>query len=281
MANADTIIREVEAFYHAYIDGFNREDSEVFLTSFASPHAWLTGARGMLVTATASDQRRFYQQTMASLHERSWGRSSVDRLQVWPFAEALAMIVADVTRYKKDESVLEKVRACYIVRRDGGTWKIITLTEIKPPFSGPTETPTLQADPIVQEVKAFYQAFIDGFNREDTDMYLCSFCYPNGMLSGERGLALNAKESHQQRFYQEVMVSIQSRGWERTGVDRSQVWPLADTLAMLVADISRYKKDGSVLERGRYCYTVRKDGGTWKILTLTEVKPPFPGPGGQ
>jgi ketosteroid isomerase-like protein len=281
MANADTIIREVEAFYRAYIDGFNREDSDAFLTSFASPHAWLTGARGMLVTTTVSDQRRFYQQTMASLHERGWGRSSVDRLQVWPFAEALAMIVADVTRYKKDESVLEKVRACYIVRRDGGTWKIITLTEIKPPFSGPTETPTLQADPIVQELKAFYQAFIDGFNREDTDMYLRSFCYPNGMLSGERGLALNAKESDQQRFYKEVMVSIQGRGWERTGVDRLQVWPLADTLAMLVADIARYKKDGSVLERGRYCYTVRKDGGTWKILTLTEVKPPFPGPGGQ
>jgi len=136
-------------------------------------------------------------------------------------------------------------------------------------------------DTVVQEVKMFYQAFIDGFNREDTDMYLRSFCYPNGMLSSERGMTVNAKESDQQRFYQEVMAFIQGRGWERTGIDRLQVWPLADTMAMLVSDITRYKKDGSVLERGRYCYTLRKDGGTWKILTLTEVKPPFPGPGGQ
>jgi len=132
---------------------------------------------------------------------------------------------------------------------------------------------------IVREVEAFYRVFIDGFNREDTDMYLRLFCYPNALLSGEQGMTINAKESDQQRFYQEVMASIQGRGWERTGVDRLQAWPLADNLAMLVADIVRYKKDDSVLERGRYCYTLRKDGNVWKILTLTEVKPPFPGPG--
>jgi hypothetical protein len=134
---------------------------------------------------------------------------------------------------------------------------------------------------VVQEVEAFYRNFIDGFNREDTDMYLRSFCYPNGMLSGEQGMTINAKESDQQRFYQEVMSSIQGRGWERSGVDRLQIWPLSDSLATLVADITRYRKDGSVLERGRFCYTVRKDGGAWKILTLMEVKAPFLGPGEQ
>jgi ketosteroid isomerase-like protein len=137
MSDTDTIVREVEAFYRAYIDGFNREDTDAFLQSFAYPHALLTGERGLLVTATASDQRRFHQQTMASLHERGWGRSGIDHLQIWPLADALAMIVADVTRYKKDESVLEKLRACYVARRDAGTWKILTFMEIKPPFTGP------------------------------------------------------------------------------------------------------------------------------------------------
>ena len=132
---------------------------------------------------------------------------------------------------------------------------------------------------LISEVESFYRAFLDGFNREDTDMYLRSFCYPNAILSGDAGMTINTKESDQQRFYQEVMSSIQGRGWERTGVDRLQAWPIADDMAMLVADISRYKKDGSILESGRYCYTVRKDSGTWKILTLTEVKSPFAGPG--
>lgn len=132
---------------------------------------------------------------------------------------------------------------------------------------------------IIREVEDFYRAFIDGFNREDTDMYLRSFCYPNGMLSGENGMIVNAKESDQQRFYQEVSSDIQSRGWDHTDVDALYVSPLTETTALLVADITRRKKDNSVLESGRYCYTVRKDSGVWKILTLTAVKPPFTGPG--
>jgi ketosteroid isomerase-like protein len=284
MVNADAVVREVEAFYQAYIDGFNREDADAFLASFDFPHTMLSGERGLLVTATASAQRRFYQPLMTALHERGWGRSGIDQLQVWPFSETLALIVSDVTRYKTDGSVLEKVRASYMVRRSGETWKIVTLMEIRPPFSGPggkEGSRTAEADSIVREVEAFYQAFIEGFNREDTDMYLRSFCYPNAMLSGERGMAINMKESDQQRFYQEVMASIQGRGWERTGIDRLQAWPLAANLSMLLADIVRYKKDDSILERGRYCYTVRKDGDAWKILTLAEVKPPFSGPAGR
>jgi hypothetical protein len=77
------------------------------------------------------------------------------------------------------------------------------------------------------------------------------------------------------------MSDIQSRGWDHNGVDRLQVFTLTETTALLIADITRYKKDKSTLESGRYCYTVRKDGGAWKIVTLTAVKPPFTGPGGQ
>jgi ketosteroid isomerase-like protein len=137
------------------------------------------------------------------------------------------------------------------------------------------------ATTIIHEVETFYRNFIDGFNREDTDMYLRSFCYPNGMLSGEQGMVVNAKESDQQHFYQQVMSDIQSRGWDHTGIDKLQVFPLTEATALLVADITRYKKDNIVLESGRYCYTVRKESNSWKILTLTAVKPPFTGLGGQ
>lgn len=137
MAGAATIVNEVEAFYRSYIEGFNREDAEAFLRAFDYPHALLDGARGMLISATPSDHQRFYQHTMTTLRERGWGRSGIDRWQVWPLAEDMAMIVTDITRYKRDGAVLEKGRYCYTLRKDSGAWKIVTLTEVKPPFPGP------------------------------------------------------------------------------------------------------------------------------------------------
>ena len=74
---------------------------------------------------------------MKTLKERGWVRSEMDRLKIWPMADNLGMIVSDVTRYKTDNSVLEKLRASYMVRRDGNAWKIVTIGEIKPPFLGP------------------------------------------------------------------------------------------------------------------------------------------------
>ena len=38
------------------------------------------------------------------------------------------------------------------------------------------------AETIIQDVAAFYRNFIDGFNREDTDLYLRSFCYHFALL---------------------------------------------------------------------------------------------------
>jgi hypothetical protein len=74
---------------------------------------------------------------MKALHKQEWGRSGIDRIQVWPFSESLAQLVADVTRYKKDESVLERLRACYMLRREEGGWKILAFGLVAPPFSEP------------------------------------------------------------------------------------------------------------------------------------------------
>jgi hypothetical protein len=77
---------------------------------------------------------------MASLRASEWGRSDIDRLQVFPYAESLAQIVADVTRYKRDGSVLEKLRATYMYQRDEESWKIVSLALVEAPFSGPGQS---------------------------------------------------------------------------------------------------------------------------------------------
>jgi ketosteroid isomerase-like protein len=137
MADAQTIIREIEAAYHHYIDVFNREDAAGFVGCYAHPHVMLSGQLGMVVTNTAENHQRGYQRMMETLHKSGWGHSGIDRLQIFPFSESLAQLVADVTRYKKDGSILEKLRASYMFRREDGGWKILAFGLVEAPFSGP------------------------------------------------------------------------------------------------------------------------------------------------
>ena len=97
----------------------------------------ITGRYGLSQCATESDHQRSFAKIMADLKERGWVRSAINQLKAWALAEDLAMILANVTRHKADGSILEWVRACYTVRRDTKGWKIVTLSEVKPPFLGP------------------------------------------------------------------------------------------------------------------------------------------------
>ena len=130
---------------------------------------------------------------------------------------------------------------------------------------------------VVREVEAFYRGYVDGFNREDVDCYLRSFCYPNALLRGAQAMAVHANEAEQLRYYQALMAAIRAEGWHHSGIGAMHVAPLTPVSAMLMADIARYRKDGSTIENARLCYTVRKDAGAWRLLTLTDVAPPFTG----
>jgi hypothetical protein len=65
------------------------------------------------------------------------GPSAIDRFHAWVLAENPGMIMADYTRCRADNSILEQGRACFTVRRDETSWKILALTEVKPAFLGP------------------------------------------------------------------------------------------------------------------------------------------------
>jgi len=141
MATVSEIVSELESFYKGYIDSFNREDIDMYTQTFAFPYAVVSGARGLAVCKDESDHQRFYTNISISLKERGWARSVTDQIQVWPYGDTLAMILADVTRYRADNSVIEKVRATYTLRKDGKAWKIVTLSEVAPPFLGPGAVP--------------------------------------------------------------------------------------------------------------------------------------------
>lgn len=137
MPNGDEVAQELQTFYTGYIDAFNREDLDHFLDCFGIPYAWVTGEHGLTVTSSENDHQRGFSKLMIALKERGWTRSGIDLLKTWALGENLGMILADYTRYRADNSILEQGRACYTVRRDGKSWRIISLSEIKPGFRGP------------------------------------------------------------------------------------------------------------------------------------------------
>jgi hypothetical protein len=132
---------------------------------------------------------------------------------------------------------------------------------------------------IILEVDEFYRGYIDGFNREDIDMFMQSFDLPFTIVSGDRAAIVCASEAEQQTFYAQIMAGIQGRGWARSAIDQTRVWPVAANLATLMADVTRYKRDGSIIERLRAFYTLRRDARSWKIVTLMQATAPFLGPG--
>lgn len=129
------------------------------------------------------------------------------------------------------------------------------------------------------ELESFYRGYIDAFNREDLDHFLGCFGIPYGWVTGERGLTVTTSEDDHQSGFSRIMLDIKQRGWARSAIDQLKTWALGDNLGMILADYTRYKADGSILERGRACYTARRDGKAWKIIALSEIKPGYLGPG--
>jgi hypothetical protein len=130
---------------------------------------------------------------------------------------------------------------------------------------------------IVHEVEDFYRRYIDTWGREDPVEVALHYDRPHVHLSGERPPSTVTSDSDQDRWFQQVIAYEQP--WARTGIDALQVFPMSRTLAQLVADISRYGKEGLVLEQQRVSYMLRRGDDGWKVMTYAAVEQPFSGPG--
>ncbi|MHB8383891.1 MAG: nuclear transport factor 2 family protein [Candidatus Binataceae bacterium] len=126
MRREEEIIAEVEAFYRAYIDAFNREDIDSY-SDFFMPGYSLILPDNVATYATAAELQRYSAQAFIDVKSRGWTRSAVDLLKVTPLGDNQAMILAEVTRYRGDESVLLRARVSYIVIRTAQGWKIAAM----------------------------------------------------------------------------------------------------------------------------------------------------------
>jgi Domain of unknown function (DUF4440) len=132
---------------------------------------------------------------------------------------------------------------------------------------------------IAHEIETAYEAYANAFNHGDMATVVRYIAAPYIMTIGGRDVTTSPTDETVRHQFDGALAGMQARGWVRSDFKTVHVWPLSDNHGLLMSDIVRYKADGSVLEKGRYIYQVRRGGQSWQITGVTDVEPPYTGPG--
>jgi ketosteroid isomerase-like protein len=119
---------------------------------------------------------------------------------------------------------------------------------------------------LARDVEAAYRNYVAVFNRRDPVEIAALYDHPHAQVVGEMGLSVVTDADGQQAWYDFVFSYLDSQDWGRTELDAVQIVPLSPTLAQVVADVTRYRVDGSRLNQARANYTMRRTENGWKVI---------------
>jgi hypothetical protein len=119
---------------------------------------------------------------------------------------------------------------------------------------------------ILAEVETAYRHYVEVFNRRDPNEIAALYHRPHAQVIGDIGLSVVTDDTEQQQWYELVMAYLDDQGWGRTEIDELWIWPLSPSVAQLVSYVTRYRADGSVLQRARANYTLCRRDGSWKVV---------------
>ena len=137
------------------------------------------------------------------------------------------------------------------------------------------------ADPslIAHEIETMYAAYSGAFNHEDIESVVRYISAPYVMTIGGNPPMVAPTAGDVRHMFDANLVRMKGNGWTRSDYRIVHIWPLSPDHAFLLTDITRWKADGSMLEKGRYCYSVRRADPSWQVTGVTDVRKPFTGPG--
>jgi hypothetical protein len=101
-------------------------DIDTWLTCFARPMVVVT-PMGTLTFADDAAAKAQFQPMFDALAGRGFASTTADTVAVRPIADDIALIDATFTRRHVDGSVLERLGALYVCRREGEGWVAATL----------------------------------------------------------------------------------------------------------------------------------------------------------
>jgi hypothetical protein len=102
---------------------------------------------------------------------------------------------------------------------------------------------------------------------------------PYAMVIGANAPMFTPTPEAVRKQFDGALAGMKARGWVRSDFKIVHTWLLSNDHALLMSDIIRYKADKSVLETGRYIYSIRRADPSWQITGVTDVGADFTGPG--
>ena len=132
---------------------------------------------------------------------------------------------------------------------------------------------------IAHEVETSYEAYSTAFNDRNMETVLRYVAAPYVLTIGGNVPWVTETAEQVKALFDKNLQTMLGRGWARSDSKVKKVWALSEDHVLLLSDITRFKTDGSVLEKGRYLYFLRRGGQSWQITGVTDIAPPFTGPG--
>jgi hypothetical protein len=88
---------------------------------------------------------------------------------------------------------------------------------------------------IRKELEAFYKSYTAAFNGKDVSAISECFACPCALITGH-GLNQCSTENDLQQLLGKSLADLKERGWTRSEMGQLKIWPMAEDLAMVVAD---------------------------------------------
>ena len=127
------------------------------------------------------------------------------------------------------------------------------------------------------EMRKLYDLYMDAVDRRDWEAYRELFAYPWVWESMPRGAMVIDDHASYMRMIQEGQENLKDKGWVRSQIDNIRAYPTALDAGLITVDVTRHRADGSVVERKRGLYMLRRIDGRWKIVIVVDT-PQFQNP---
>ena len=121
-----------------------------------------------------------------------------------------------------------------------------------------------------EELEKFYDAYLIAVNRSDWPALIGFFAYPWAWESVPHAVKVLDDPAAFLQVIGKNAATLKERGWARSEVDNISSWTTALDTAFLVAEVTRYRSDGGIVEHKRARYSLRRDHGAWKIVSIID-----------